>query len=84
MFRTALSGSPARRLFEGRPAPFDPVLMFKVLIWQAMHSISDERYEYLIKDRLSFMHLLGLGLADVSGRQYDLDIPRGVSDGERH
>jgi IS5 family transposase len=47
----------------GRP-PFDHVFMFKVLILQAMHSLSDERCEYLIKDRLSFMRFLGLGLAD--------------------
>src|ERR687895_1086856 len=47
----------------GRPA-FDPVLMFKVLLLQAMHALSDERAEYLIKDRLSFMRFLGLGLAD--------------------
>jgi IS5 family transposase len=38
--------------------------MFKVLILQTMHSPSDERCEYLIKDRLSFMRFLGLGLAD--------------------
>jgi transposase, IS5 family len=66
MFRAALSGSPARRPFEGRSVPFDHVLMFKALIRQLMRSLSDERYEYLIKDRLSFMRLLGLGLADVS------------------
>jgi len=47
----------------GRPA-FDRVLMFKVLLLQAMHGLSDERAEYLIKDRLSFMRFLGLGLAD--------------------
>lgn len=47
----------------GRPA-FDHVFMFKVLILQAAHSLSDERTEYLIKDRLSFMRFLGLGLAD--------------------
>ena len=47
----------------GRPA-FDHVLMFKVLILQASHSLSDERTEYLIKDRLSFMRFLGLGVAD--------------------
>ena len=29
-----------------------------------MHSLSDERCEYLIKDRLSFMRFLELGLAD--------------------
>jgi IS5 family transposase len=47
----------------GRP-PFDLVFMWKVLILQASHSLSDERTEFLIKDRLSFMRFLGLGLAD--------------------
>ena len=47
----------------GRPA-FDRVFMFKVLILQASHSLSDERTEFLIKDRLSFMRFLGLGLSD--------------------
>ena len=47
----------------GRP-PFDLVFMFKVLVIQASHSLSDERTEYLITDRLSFMRFLGLGLAD--------------------
>lgn len=47
----------------GRP-PFDLVFMFKVLILQASHSLSDERTEFLIKDRLSFMRFLGLGLSD--------------------
>ena len=47
----------------GRP-PFDLVFMFKVLILQASHSLSDERAEFLIKDRLSFMRFLGLGLSD--------------------
>ena len=47
----------------GRPA-FDHVLMFKVLLLQAMHTLSDERCEYLVKDRLSFMRFLGLGLAE--------------------
>ena len=47
----------------GRPA-FDHVLMFKALILQASHSLSDERTEYLIKDRLSFMRFLDLELAD--------------------
>jgi IS5 family transposase len=53
----------ADRSKGGRP-PFDHVFMFKVLILQSMHSLSDERAEYLIKDRLSFMRFLGLGLAD--------------------
>ncbi len=65
MFRAALEAAVPRadRSKGGRP-PFDHVFMFKVLILQAMHSLSDERCEYLIKDRLSFMRFLGLGLAD--------------------
>ena len=47
----------------GRP-PFDHVFMWKVLILQASHSLSDERTEFLIRDRLSFMRFLGLGLSD--------------------
>ncbi len=38
----------------GRP-PFDPVLMFRILIIQAQNNLSDERSEFLINDRLSFM-----------------------------
>jgi len=65
IFRPVLETAVPRasRSKGGRP-PFDHVFMFKVLILQAMHSLSDERCEYLIKDRLSFMRFLGLGLAD--------------------
>lgn len=45
----------------GRP-PFDPVMMFKVLVLQALYSLSDEATEFQIKDRLSFQRFLGLGL----------------------
>lgn len=47
----------------GRP-PFDAVLMFKILIVQAQNNLSDDRAEFLINDRLSFMRFLGLGLSD--------------------
>ena len=65
MFRPALRQAVPRSDGSkgGRP-PFDHVLMFKILVLQSMHSLSDERCEYLIKDRLSFMRFLGLGLAD--------------------
>ena len=33
----------------GRP-PFDPVLMFKILVIQTLNNLSDERTEYLIVD----------------------------------
>lgn len=45
----------------GRP-PFDPVMMFKVLVLQALYSLSDEATEFQIKDRLSYRRFLGLGL----------------------
>jgi len=38
--------------------------MFKILAIQTLNNLSDERTEYLINDRLSFMHFLGLGLSD--------------------
>src|SRR3954469_1640375 len=64
IFRPALEAAVSRAdRSKGRP-PFDHVLMFKVLILQAMHSLSDERCEYLIKDRLSFMRFLGISVAD--------------------
>src|SRR6056297_2958150 len=47
----------------GRP-PFDPVMMFKILIIQAQNNLGDDRAEFLINDRLSFMRFLGLGLTD--------------------
>ena len=50
-------------LLGGRP-PFDPVMMFKILVIAAMDNLSDERAEFLINDRMSFMRFLGLSLAD--------------------
>jgi transposase, IS5 family len=47
----------------GRP-PYDAVLMFKVLVLQTLYTLSDETAEFQIKDRLSFMRFLGLGLHD--------------------
>src|SRR5439155_10724637 len=46
----------------GRP-PFDPVMMFKILVIQTTNNLSDERAEFLINDRLSFMRFLGFGLS---------------------
>lgn len=45
----------------GRP-PFDTVMMFKILVLQALYSLSGEATEFQIKDRLSFQRFLGLGL----------------------
>ena len=47
----------------GRP-PYDPVMMFKILVLQALYGLSDDQAEFQIQDRLSFMRFLGLGLGD--------------------
>jgi transposase, IS5 family len=54
--------SKPRKSLAGRK-PTDRVLMFKVLILQRLHNLADERLEFQIKDRLSFMRFLGLELA---------------------
>ena len=38
--------------------------MFKILVLQQLHNLSDDRIEYQIRDRLSFMRFLGLQLED--------------------
>lgn len=47
----------------GRP-PFDPVSMFKALILQTQHNLSDAKMEFYIRDRLSWMRFLGFDLGD--------------------
>ena len=47
----------------GRP-PYDYVMMFKILVLQRLYNVADERTEFAIKDRLSFMRFLGLTLKD--------------------
>ena len=47
----------------GRP-PYDPVMMFKIMVLQALYGLSDDQAEFQIQDRLSFMRFLGLGLGD--------------------
>lgn len=65
MFRPMLSKirKKERKSNAGRK-PFDVVLMFKVLVIQSLYNLSDASTEYQIKDRISFMRFLGLGLSD--------------------
>jgi transposase, IS5 family len=44
--------------------PFDPILLFKLMLLQQLYNISDEELEYQVNDRLSFMQFLGLSLED--------------------
>jgi transposase, IS5 family len=57
--------APEERKSNAGRKPFDAVMMFKVLVLQTLYNLADEHVEYLIRDRLSFMRFLDLGLEDV-------------------
>jgi transposase, IS5 family len=65
LFRPVLAKALRRshRSKGGRPG-FDPVLKFKMLVLQAMHGLSLQQTEYLVRDRLSWMRFCGLGPGD--------------------
>ncbi|MHB1412979.1 MAG: IS5 family transposase, partial [Thermoleophilia bacterium] len=52
-----------RKSNAGRKA-FDVVMMFKLLVLQSLYNLSDAQTEFQVRDRLSFMRFLGLGLGD--------------------
>ncbi len=64
IFRPILAriDSKERKSAAGRK-PTCRVLMFKLLILQRLHNLSDERLQYQVSDRLSFMRFLGLELS---------------------
>ena len=67
--KTALIKGGLRRSEVDRKSPagrkpWDEVLIFKVLVLQALYNLSDDQMEYQLRDRLSFMRFVGLGLED--------------------
>ena len=75
--KTALVKGGLRRAADDRKSaagrkPWDEVLIFKVLVLQALYNLSDDAMEYQLRDRLSFMRpstslrraFVGLGLED--------------------
>jgi IS5 family transposase len=52
-----------RKSNAGRKS-FNVVLMFKVLVLQSLYNLSDEKIEFQIRDRISFMRFLDLNLGD--------------------
>lgn len=65
VFRPALrTAIPRKDRSQGGQPLLDPVMMFKILVLQALSGLSDEQAEHQVRDRLSFMRFLGLTLAD--------------------
>jgi IS5 family transposase len=64
IFRPILARIDAkeRKTAAGRK-PTCRVRMFKLLVLQRLHNLSDERLQYQVSDRLSFMRFLGLELS---------------------
>ncbi len=49
---------------QGHTKPFDALLLFKILVLQQLFNLSDDKLEYQIKDRLSFLAFLALQQKD--------------------
>jgi len=54
----------AKRMSRAGREPMDSVVMFKTLVLSALYNLSDDQIEYQVRDQLSFMRFLGLGLKD--------------------
>jgi IS5 family transposase len=62
--KTAEKALNTKRMVNAGPKPYDPLLMFKILILQRYYNLSDEQIEYQILDRLTFCRFLGISLND--------------------
>ena len=58
-----LTADELKKSSAGRK-PFDALLMFRMLVLQALNNLSDEQVEYQVRDRLSFSRFLGLAIED--------------------
>jgi transposase, IS5 family len=58
-----LTPDEMRKSSAGRK-PVDAIVMFRMLVLQALHNLSDEQVEYQVRDRLSFTRFLRLGIED--------------------
>src|SRR3979411_2192119 len=44
--------------------PVDAIVMFRMLVLQALHNLSEEKAEFQVRDRFSFTRFLRLGIED--------------------
>src|SRR5262249_33052788 len=67
-FRTDIEAvtetKPEERKSNAGRKPYDTILKFKILVLESLHSLSDDRTEYLIRDRISLMLFLDMELED--------------------
>ena len=59
----ALTPEDNKKSGAGRK-PIDAIVMFRMLVLQALHNLSDEQVEFQVRDRLSFTRFLRLGIED--------------------
>ena len=64
LIKGELRRKDAERKSSAGRKPWDEVVIFKALVLQALYNLSDDQAEYQLRDRLSFMRFLGLGLED--------------------
>ena len=64
LIKDGLRAADADRKSAAGRKPWDEVVIFKALVLQALYNLSDVQAEYQLRDRLSFMRFLGLGLED--------------------
>jgi IS5 family transposase len=58
-----LTPDEKRKSSAGRK-PIDAIVMFRMLVLQALNNLSDEQAEYQVRDRYSFTRFLRLGIED--------------------
>ena len=58
-----LTPDEMKKSSAGRKA-VDAIVMFRMLVLQALHNLSDEQAEYQVRDRFSFTRFLRLGIED--------------------
>jgi len=59
----ALKPAAEKKSKAGRKS-IDCLILFRMLILQALYDLSDDQIEYQVRDRLSFMRFLGLDFED--------------------
>jgi IS5 family transposase len=62
LLETAWRKLPRDRKSSAGRKPLDAVIMFKAIVLCSLYNLSDDQVEYQIRDRLSFMRFLGLGI----------------------